>query len=253
MSLLRTENLTKNFGGLRAVNNVSFTMPEGIILGLIGPNGSGKTTMFNLITGFLQITSGQIYFRDKPIGGLSAHDISKMGIVRTFQMVRVFQRMTVMENMLLGCMDHTGESPWMDIIRSPRYKSQDQKALAKAFELLDLVGLRQIANERAENLPYAEQKIVEITRAMMSDPVLIMLDEPASGINPTLVNQLLDYIHFLKEQRGKSFIIVEHDMRVIMKLCDYIVVLNHGTKIAEGTPTEVSHNQNVIDAYLGGG
>jgi ABC-type branched-subunit amino acid transport system ATPase component len=252
MILLRTDQLTKDFGGLRAVDKVSFVMPEGIILGLIGPNGSGKTTLFNLITGFLQISGGQVYFRDKPIGGLPAHKIAEMGISRTFQLVRVFQRLTVMENMLLGYKNHVGESPWMNIYHSRKYRSQDKEAVTKAFDLLDLVGLKHLANHRAEKLPYAQQKMIEITRTIMGDPELIMLDGPASGINPTLVSQLLDYIRFLKEKQNKSFIIVEHDMHVIMNICDYIIVLNHGAKIAEGTPEQSLHNPDVIDAYLGG-
>jgi ABC-type branched-subunit amino acid transport system ATPase component len=251
--MLRVEGLTKNFGGLRAVDNVSFDIPKGVICGLIGPNGSGKTTLFNLITGFLTISSGQIYFKDKPIGGLPAYQIAQQGITRTFQLVRVFQRLTVMENMMLGYKDHNGEEPWNDIFHSKQYKKDDRAALEKAYDLLKVVGMQDVINERAENLPYAEQKMVEITRSLMGDPELIMLDEPASGINPTLVNRILDYIRYLRDSQGKTFIIVEHDMKVIMNLCDHIIVLNHGEKIAEGTPHEVSKNQDVIDAYLGGG
>ena len=251
--MLRVENLTKMFGGLKAVDAVSFEVPKGIICGLIGPNGSGKTTLFNLITGFLSITSGQVYFHDQPIGGKPAYQIAQIGITRTFQMVRVFQRMTVMENMLLGYKLHAGEQPLVSVVHGPSYLESDKEAIAKAFDLLDVVGMRKLANERAENLPYAEQKMVEIARSLMGNPELIMLDEPASGINPTLVNKLLDYIRLILAEGDKTFIIVEHDMRVIMNLCDHIIVLNHGSKIAEGTPAEVSRNQDVIDAYLGGG
>lgn len=251
--MLRVENLTKSFGGLKAVDKVSFEVPQGIICGLIGPNGSGKTTLFNLITGFLSITGGQVYFHDQPIGGRPAYQIAQIGITRTFQMVRVFQRMTVMENMLLGYKMHAGEKPWISLVHGASYLKSDKEAVANAFELLDVVGLRDLANERAENLPYAEQKMVEIARSLMGNPELIMLDEPASGINPTLVNQLLDYIRLILSKGGKTFIIVEHDMRVIMNLCHQIIVLNHGAKIAEGTPGEISKNQDVIDAYLGGG
>jgi branched-chain amino acid transport system ATP-binding protein len=251
--MIRVEGLTKTFGGLRAVDDVSFDIPKGIICGLIGPNGSGKTTLFNLITGFLSITEGQIYFKEKPIGGLPAYQIAETGITRTFQLVRVFQRLTVMENMMLGYKNHTGEKPWHDVFHNTKYRKDDETALAKAYDLLKVVGLQDVVNERAENLPYAEQKMVEITRSLMGDPELIMLDEPASGINPTLVNRILDYIRYLRDQQGKTFIIVEHDMKVIMNLCDHIIVLNHGEKIADGTPQEVSKNQDVIEAYLGGG
>lgn len=249
--MLRIEGLTKNFGELCAVNRCSFEVAQGAIQGLIGPNGSGKTTVFNLITGFLQVTAGKAFFKDRDITGLPAYAISQAGVARTFQLVRVFRRMTVLENLLNGPKGQAGERLLPGILHTPRVRRQEHAQLDRAWDLLTVVGLGRAANETCGNLSYAEQKMVEITRALMSDPDLILLDEPTSGINPTLVNQILDYIRKLREERGKTFLIVEHDMRVIMNLCDRIAVLNYGEKIAEGTPAEITRDRGVIDAYLG--
>ena len=249
--MLRVEGLTKDFGGLRAVNRCSFEVPRGAICGLIGPNGSGKTTVFNLITGFLQPTEGRVFLNDGEITGLQPHAITRRGIARTFQMVRVFRRMTVLENLLMAPGHQAGENFLVGMLRTPAVRRQESHNLRQAVDLLSVVGLARIANEYCGNLSYAEQKIVEITRALMTDPDLIMLDEPTSGINPTLVNLILDYIRKLRDERGKTFLVVEHDMRVIMNLCDRIAVLNYGEKIAEGTPAEISADRAVIDAYLG--
>jgi len=249
--MLKIEGLTKDFGGLRAVDHCSFELRQGMIFGLIGPNGSGKTTVFNLITGFLEPTEGRVFFKGEEITGLPPYAIVQRGIARTFQLVRVFRRMTVMENMLIAPKNQAGENFLLGMLRTPKVRRQEREAIERAMELLALVGLERQANEYCGNLSYAEQKMVELTRALMTDPELILLDEPASGINPTLVNQILDYIRKLRDEQGKTFLVVEHDMRVIMNLCERIAVLNYGKKIAEGTPDEVSSNPAVIDAYLG--
>jgi branched-chain amino acid transport system ATP-binding protein len=249
--VLKVDQLTKDFDNLRAVDHCSFEVSQGLIFGLIGPNGSGKTTVFNLVTGFLEPTAGQIYFKDREITGLRPYQIGQLGIVRTFQLVRAFNRMTVMENLLLAPKNQAGENCLLGVLRTAKVRRQEQEAIEQARDLLALVGLEKVADEFCGNLSYAEQKMVEITRALMTDPQLILLDEPASGINPTLVNQILDYIRRLRDEQGKTFLVVEHDMRVIMNLCDRIAVLNYGQKIAEGTPAEICADSQVIDAYLG--
>jgi len=249
--LLKVEGLTKDFGGLRAVDRCSFEVPRGSIFGLIGPNGSGKTTVFNLVTGFLEPTEGRVFFNGHDITGLRPHEVARYGIARTFQLVRTFNRMTVMENLLLGVQHQPGENLLWGILQTPYVRRQERQAIERARALLSIVGLEHAANEYCGNLSYAEQKMVELTRALMSDPQLVMLDEPTSGINPTLVNRILDYIRQLREEQGKTFLVVEHDMRVIMNLCDRIAVLDYGQKIAEGTPAEICANAAVIDAYLG--
>lgn len=249
--MLRLENLSKDFGGLRAVDRCSFEVPEGSIFGLIGPNGSGKSTIFNLVTGFLPPTEGEIFFKLQRITNLAPHLIVRRGIARTFQMVRVFRNMTVLENLLLGPKEQKGETIAAGMLRVPRVRQQEKENVARARDLLRLVGLERFENEYTGNLSYAEQKMVEITRAMMTDPEFIMLDEPASGINPTLLASILGYIRRLRDEAGKTILLVEHDMSVVMNLCDRIAVLNYGQKICEGTPGEVSCDKKVIDAYLG--
>ena len=249
--LLKVERLTKVFGGLRAVDDVSFDVARREILGLIGPNGSGKTTVYNVIAGFYPATSGRVLFKGEDITNLPAHEIAHKGLLRTFQLVRVFPEMTVLENMMMGAQPKRAENVLAGLFQTPLARRERAQVIESALRLLDVVGMTPHANVLAADLPFAEQKMVEITRALMSDPDLILLDEPASGILPSTVERILSFIRQLREERGQTFVIVEHNMRVIMNVCDRIVVLNAGRKIAEGTPQEISHNPDVIRAYLG--
>lgn len=250
--MLRTEGLTKDFGGLRAVDHCSLQIPEGTIFGLIGPNGSGKTTLFNLVTGFLEPTAGQVFFKDVEITGLPSYAIIQRGLARTFQLVRVFCRMTVMENLLIASKHQVGENWLLGLLRTPGVRQQEEEAVERAMALLEMVNLQDYADELCSDLSYGQQKLIEITRVLMTDPDLILLDEPAAGINPTLRNEILNYIRRLRDEQGKTFVLIEHDMDVIMNLCERIAVLSEGRPITEGTPEEVASDQKVLDAYLGG-
>jgi len=249
--LLKVTNLTKVFGGLRAVDNLSFVVPSGVIYGLIGPNGSGKTTTYNVIAGFHTATDGQVFFKGEDITNISPNKIARKGLLRTFQLVRVFPEMTVLENMLMGAQPKHAEAIILGLLRTPAYRREQQELIDRAMRLLEVIGLSSVANHLTANLPFAEQKMVEITRAVMGKPDLILLDEPTSGILKSTADLILDYIEHLREEQGQTFMIIEHNMRVIMKICDRIIVLNAGRKIAEGTPKDVSSNPDVVRAYLG--
>ncbi len=230
--ILELSGVTKRFGGVAAVNRCSFALQPGRIYGLIGPNGSGKTTLFNCITGVEVRDSGTIHLRGRRIDGLAPHRIARFGVGRTFQVIRIFPEMTALENLLAVS--------WTD----------RATALARARELLGFVRLAPLAEELAGNLSYGQQKLLEFARVLMMEPFLILLDEPAAGINRTLLNELLAAIRKLRDE-GRTFFIVEHDMKVVMDLCEHVFVLDYGEKIAEGPPETVRRDERVIEAYFG--
>lgn len=250
MTLLHLENLTKRFGGLLAVNDVSFDVAEGAIVGLIGPNGAGKTTVFNLITGNYRADSGKIVFGGRPINTLPTHKIVSLGIARTFQTIRLFQKLTALENVLAGCHCRMKSGSIAAMFQPPWQRAEEQKALDKAMSELRFVKLESQAMNLAENLSYGNQRLLEVARALATEPRLIILDEPAGGMNDQETARLIDTIRQI-QARGVTVLLIEHDMSLVMKACEQIVVLENGGKIAEGTPSEIKANRRVIEAYLG--
>jgi ABC-type branched-subunit amino acid transport system ATPase component len=249
--ILRVDGLTKRFEGLCAVDHCSFELSAQAIHGLIGPNGSGKTTLFNLITGLAAPTEGRVFFRSEDITGLPSYEITRRGIVRTFQLVQVFPKMTVLENLLVGAQRQRGESVLHGLLQTSATRQESARLVDKAMALLSVTGLHRLADTRVRDLPYAEQKMIEVMRALMADPALILLDEPTSGLQPSLVDGVLDYIRHLRDDEGKTFVVVEHNMRLIMNVCEEVIVLNAGKKIAQGSPEQISRDPEVVRAYLG--
>lgn len=248
--VLEIRNISKNFGGISALTDVSFTINEGEIFGLIGPNGAGKTTMFNIITNMYAPTSGDIIFKGETITGTPPHQINQRGICRTFQNIKLFQQMTVLENVMVGRHSRSSAGVFRSVLRIPSQKREEEEIIMKAKELLDLVGLDSYIHMVAENLSYGQQRRLEIARALASDPKLLLLDEPAAGMNEKETDSLYDLIKEV-QKRGVTVLIIEHDMPLVMKICDRITVLNFGKKLAEGTPEEIQNNDTVIEAYLG--
>lgn len=249
--ILILEGISKDFGGLTALNKVNMTVEVGKVSALIGPNGAGKTTMFNIIAGVYAPTEGDIIFNDQRINGIKTHKLVEMGIARTFQLTKLFSNMTVIENVMVGRHTKTTESSLLPIILNmPRVRHEKSKSRTHAMELLRLAGIEKQANELARNLPHGQKRLLEMARAMATEPKLLLLDEPAAGLNHSEEDMLNESLREIVKA-GTTILLVEHDMRMVMEISDWITVLEYGNKIAEGTPEEIGKNPAVIKAYLG--
>lgn len=251
MPLLEVKKLTRSFGGLTALSGVDFHVSEGEIASLIGPNGAGKTTFFNCITGIYSPTSGSIVFNGADISGLRPSIVAEKGISRTFQNIRLFASMSAVENVMAGCHVRTRTGPLGAVLKTRKGREEEERSREKAHHLLRFVGLSRRANTIASNLPYGDQRRLEIARALATEPRLLLLDEPAAGMNPQEAEGLKSLISRIRSN-GVSILLIEHHMKVVMSISDRVVVLDHGEKLAEGTPSEVQNNPDVIKAYLGG-
>jgi branched-chain amino acid transport system ATP-binding protein len=250
--MLEVKSVHKSFGGLMAVNDCSLSVREGSITGLIGPNGAGKTTLFNLITGFYKVDSGEIYFNGERIEDLSPDKIFHKKVFRTFQITREYEQMTVLENLMIIPPSQIGEKVWNTWLRPAMVRRQEKEIKEKALEVLEFVELIHLKDEYAGTLSGGQKKLLELAKSMMSDPKMILLDEPGAGVNPTLMKKLVSHIRKLCERNNISFFLIEHDMDLVMNLCNPVIVMSEGRKLAEGTPNEIRKDKLVLEAYLGG-
>ncbi|MCL6634392.1 MAG: ABC transporter ATP-binding protein [Peptococcaceae bacterium] len=253
MPVLEVKGLSKNFGGLRAVSNFDLTLEEREIVGLIGPNGAGKTTVFNLITGIFPVSSGSIQFMGKNILGMKPYKITQLGIARTFQNIRLFKQCTVLDNVRTVFHPRAGYGLLDSFLHTPRYSAGEARLTARSYELLETMNLAGRAEMTAGSLPYGDQRRLEIARALAGEPKLLLLDEPAAGMNPSEVGRLVELIRFIRDRFNVTILLIEHQMGVVMNVCERLVVLDFGEIIATGLPEEIRNNQKVLEAYLGKG